>query len=70
VVNELGIELPAALRMATRSPAAFLGLDGELGSIAPGYCASLVLLDSDFAVHSTWIDGAEEDKVSSPHMAE
>ena len=43
--------------MASRAPAEFLGLGGELGRIAPGYRASLVLLDDDLAVTETWIDG-------------
>jgi N-acetylglucosamine-6-phosphate deacetylase len=46
--------------MASSVPAAFLRLDGELGRIAPGYRASLVLLDDDLQVQSTWIDGVEE----------
>ena len=29
----------------------------ELGYIAPGYRASLVLLDDDLEVTETWIDG-------------
>jgi N-acetylglucosamine-6-phosphate deacetylase len=43
--------------MASLSPAAFLRLDHELGRIAPGYRANLVLLDQDLSVRSTWIDG-------------
>lgn len=54
----LGVSLPQALRMASSSPAAFLRLDKELGRIAPGYRASLVLLDDQLQVRATWIDGA------------
>jgi N-acetylglucosamine-6-phosphate deacetylase len=64
LVNELGVDLTAALRMAARSPAAFLGVDGELGRIAAGYRASLVLLDSELAVRSTWIDGVENEEAA------
>ena len=39
-------------------PAEFLGLGHELGRIAPGYRASLVLLDDELKVRATWIDGA------------
>jgi N-acetylglucosamine-6-phosphate deacetylase len=53
----LGVELPQALKMASSVPAAFLGLDNELGRIAPGYRASLVLLDDALNVRATWIDG-------------
>ena len=56
-VRALGLSLPDALRMASLHPAAFLKLDHELGRIAPGYRASLVLLDEDLQVRDTWIDG-------------
>lgn len=56
-VGTLGLPLEAALHMASRAPAEFLGLGGELGRIAPGYRANLVLLDDRLAVTETWIDG-------------
>ena len=57
-VKLLGIEPATALFMASRNPAAFLKLP-QLGRIAPGNRANLVLLDEDFAVQGTWIDGIE-----------
>jgi N-acetylglucosamine-6-phosphate deacetylase len=60
-VNFLKVDLPTGLRMASLVPAQFLRLDHELGRIAPGYRASLVLLDDDIRVHRTWIDGQEEE---------
>jgi N-acetylglucosamine-6-phosphate deacetylase len=56
-IEHLGVPLEAALHMASRAPAEFLGLGGELGRIASGYRASLVLLDDSLAVTRTWIDG-------------
>ncbi len=56
-VSALGLPLEAALHMASRAPAEFLGLGKELGRIAPGYRASLVLLDDRLGVAETWIDG-------------
>jgi N-acetylglucosamine-6-phosphate deacetylase len=56
-VRHLGLPLEQALAMASRVPAAFLRLEGELGRIAPGYRASLVQLDEDLQVRQTWIDG-------------
>ena len=56
-VSMLGVDLADAVTMASSNPAAFLGLGDELGRIAPGYRASLVLLDKDLAVAETWIDG-------------
>jgi N-acetylglucosamine-6-phosphate deacetylase len=53
----LGISLVDALIMASRTPAAFLGLESELGRIAPGYRADLVAFNPDFEVVGTWIGG-------------
>jgi len=56
-IEHLGMPLEAALHMASRAPAEFLRLGDELGRIAPGYRANLVLLDDDLGVVETWIDG-------------
>ncbi len=57
-VDRLGVTLDDALRMASRAPAAFLRLDAEIGRIAPGYRADLVLLDDRLGVKETWISGS------------
>ncbi len=56
-VSLLGLDLAEAARMASEYPAEFLGLGGELGRIAPGYRANLVLMDDEFKVQKTWIEG-------------
>ncbi|MGN6312412.1 MAG: N-acetylglucosamine-6-phosphate deacetylase [Rhodanobacteraceae bacterium] len=56
-VGSLGVPLEEALRMASNYPAAFLGLDHELGRIAAGYRADLAVLDADLRVRETWIGG-------------
>jgi N-acetylglucosamine-6-phosphate deacetylase len=56
-VSLLDLDLAQAARMASEYPAAFLGLDHELGRIAPGYRANLVQLDEALRVQRTWIDG-------------
>src|SRR5580692_644759 len=56
-VRLLGLDLADASRMASRNPAEFLGLDHELGRIARGCFADLVLLDDDLQVLETWIHG-------------
>ena len=56
-VAELGLPLEAALHMASRAPAEFLRLGEELGRIAPGFRANLVLLDDGLTVVDSWIDG-------------
>jgi N-acetylglucosamine-6-phosphate deacetylase len=56
-VSLLEIALVDALIMASRTPATFLGLESELGRIAPGYRADLVAFHANFDVVGTWIDG-------------
>jgi N-acetylglucosamine-6-phosphate deacetylase len=56
-VNLLGLSIDQAARMASEYPAAFLGLEHELGRIAPGYRANLVLLDDELRVRRTWVEG-------------
>ena len=53
----LELPLETAVRMASTYPAQFLGLDDELGRIAPGCRASFVIADDRMRVQSTWIDG-------------
>jgi len=64
-VAMLGISLADALIMASRTPAVFLGLDSELGRIAPGYRADLVALNPKFEVVDTWIGGVGSMGVAS-----
>jgi N-acetylglucosamine-6-phosphate deacetylase len=51
--------LAAAANMASRNPAAFLGLGDTIGSIAPGKRADLVLMTDDLHVARSWIAGRE-----------
>jgi N-acetylglucosamine-6-phosphate deacetylase len=51
------VSLAAAVTMASATPAAFLGLSGQTGTIAAGMRADLVLLDDDYTVRETWIGG-------------
>jgi N-acetylglucosamine-6-phosphate deacetylase len=62
-VSLLGLDVAEAARMASEYPAEFLGLGHELGRIAPGYRANLVLLDDQLQVQNTWIEG-----VASVHV--
>ncbi|MDP2697947.1 N-acetylglucosamine-6-phosphate deacetylase [Thalassospira sp.] len=54
-----GVDLGEALRMASLYPAEFLRLDHQMGRIAPGYNADLVLFDAAYTVMRTWINGVE-----------
>ena len=53
----LAVDLAEAARMASTYPAEFLGLQRELGRIAAGYRADLVLVDDGVNVIETWIAG-------------
>jgi N-acetylglucosamine-6-phosphate deacetylase len=59
-VELLEVPMPLAVRMASAHPARFLRLDGELGRIAPGQRANLVVADEALQVRETWIDGVRE----------
>lgn len=52
-----GISLGQAVDMASRSPAAFLGLSAERGAIAAGMLADFIQLDADRHPVATWIGG-------------
>jgi len=56
-VQQVGLELEEALRMASLYPAQFLQLDHKIGRIAKGFQADLVLIDDDMVVQQTWIKG-------------
>jgi N-acetylglucosamine-6-phosphate deacetylase len=60
-VASLGLDIAAAARMASEYPAEFLGFGHELGRIAPGYRANLVVLDDEYQVRRTWIEGVAAD---------
>jgi N-acetylglucosamine-6-phosphate deacetylase len=49
--------LVEVIRMATLTPARILGLDGEIGSIAPGKRADLVVLDAGLNVQCVFVAG-------------
>jgi len=57
LVNEAGVPLADAVRMASLNPARALGLDHRKGAIAPGKDADLVVMDSNLQVMMTVADG-------------
>ncbi len=58
-VRMLNLPLADAVRMASANPAEFLALR-DVGRIAAGQRANLVLLDDDLQVRATWIDGVAD----------
>jgi N-acetylglucosamine-6-phosphate deacetylase len=59
-VSMLGLSLEDAVSIASATPAAFLGLEGQRGAIRAGQAADLVLLNDDLQVRRTWIDGVAD----------
>jgi N-acetylglucosamine-6-phosphate deacetylase len=53
--------LEDALRAASLTPARFLGLENERGTLLPGTRADFVALTQELKVVATWIDGSAED---------
>jgi N-acetylglucosamine-6-phosphate deacetylase len=47
-INKVGIDAEEALRMGSAYPAALAGLGQELGAIAPGYKACMIVLDKEW----------------------
>jgi N-acetylglucosamine-6-phosphate deacetylase len=60
-VHLLGAPRDQALRMASLTPAEFLGVDQERGRVAPGCRADFVLLSENLEVEATWIGGTRLD---------
>lgn len=56
-VKDCGMDLIAAVKMATANPAKLLGLEKRKGMIAAGMDADLVIFDGDFKVKATIING-------------
>jgi N-acetylglucosamine-6-phosphate deacetylase len=65
-MSMLGLPLSEAVRMASQWPAEFLGLAKDLGRIAAGYRANLVLADEHLNVIETWIDGRPSTAPGTP----
>lgn len=52
-----GVPLPEAVRMASLTPARILGVDGDVGSLAVGKRADLVVLDAELNVNAVYVGG-------------
>ncbi|WBM70171.1 N-acetylglucosamine-6-phosphate deacetylase [Buttiauxella sp. WJP83] len=57
LVNHVGVPAEDAIHMASLHPAKMLGLDKELGSLAPGKRASLIALNPLLELQNIWING-------------
>jgi len=59
IAVSIGIPLAQAISAASIHNAQAIGMEGRIGSIVPGACADLVLLDSELGVQKVYIDGKE-----------
>jgi len=57
LVNEVGVRLQDAVRMATLTPAVSAGLAKEIGSLEPGKVADIAVIDGQVNVHMTVVHG-------------
>ena len=51
------VDSEQALRMASQVPAASVGLDGQVGVIAPGRVADFIVVDADMNLKETYLNG-------------
>lgn len=58
-VELVGVDIDEAIRMASAYPAAMMG-ESSLGAIKVGYTASLILIDDNFQLVRSWINGSEK----------
>lgn len=63
IIDHTDISLPDALRLATANPACALGLNGEIGTVGPGYRASFTCLTQGLEVAAVMTDGLLLDHV-------
>ena len=57
LVNEVGVSLQDAVRMASFNPAKLIGLDDRIGSIEEGKEGNLIILDEKMTIKKTFIRG-------------
>ena len=52
-----GIDFKTALKACTINPAAAIGMQEEIGSLAPGKCADILFVDENLELKETYING-------------
>ncbi|MCR5745039.1 MAG: amidohydrolase family protein, partial [Bacteroidales bacterium] len=57
LIFDTGLPVEDVVRMASATPARLLGLDGRLGTIAPGKDADINLVDAGFNIVRTFYKG-------------
>jgi N-acetylglucosamine-6-phosphate deacetylase len=57
-IQMAGIDADEAIRMASAYPAAMMG-ETQLGAIKPGFIASMILIDENYQLIHSWINGSQ-----------
>ncbi|MDZ5449684.1 N-acetylglucosamine-6-phosphate deacetylase [Labrys sp. ZIDIC5] len=57
MAKAIGQDLPAVIRMASLTPAELTGIAGDVGTLAPGKRADIVVLDGNLEVERVFIGG-------------
>lgn len=57
---DLQQSLESTLKMATQTPAAFLKLSKDIGSLGVGSCANFLQLDDSLSIQRCWINGKQQ----------
>jgi N-acetylglucosamine-6-phosphate deacetylase len=67
-VDKVGLPLKDAIRLASLNPAVAVGIDGHVGSIAPGMRADLVVIDERLTLYAAMVGGRRlfEDEAGVP----
>jgi len=59
LVNKVHVDLSKALDACTINPCRYLGIDDHKGLIKENYDADIVILDNDYNVKATYVEGKE-----------
>lgn len=65
MIQEVGEQPLLAVHMASLNPAKRYGLDSEIGSLRRGKCADFLVVDENYYLLETWINGSQV--FSAPH---
>ena len=60
MVNEVGISQDDAIRMASLIPAKVLGVESEIGCLAPDARADFLWMKNDLEIEKVWVGGNEQ----------
>jgi len=60
MVQEAGLPVWEAVKMASLNPASFLGIQETYGSIQPGKSADLLIFDDDIRISSVYVSGIRQ----------